>query len=225
MGDAETSRLLTLRDMTTAARHPRLLLVPFTIIALLVALALMVTPRAEAGLIGTGPASGCDSPSKVFAPWGDYANYGLVPGGDFESDSPAWALSGGAKVVSGNEPFYVRDARDKRSLYIPAGGSALSPTVCFGLGDWHSRFFVRNVTGQGSLKVDVVVRSLLGVLTPLLDGGTVSGTGVWTPSPRIHLTVTNLCSLLGVKAVAFRFRATGGAFQIDDVYLDPWKDY
>jgi len=211
--------------VTSAARHPRLILLAFAIISLLAALALMVTPRAEAGLIGTGPASGCDSPSKVFAPWGDYANYGLVPGGSFEADAPAWAMSGGAKVVAGNEPFYVRNARDKRSLYLPSGSSALSPTVCFELGDWHSRFFVRNVTGQGSLKVDVVVRSLLGILTPLLDGGTVSGTGVWAPSPRIGLTLTNLCSLLGVKAVAFRFRPSGGTFQVDDVYLDPWKDY
>jgi hypothetical protein len=211
--------------VTSAARHPRLILFAFAVISLLAALALMVTPRAEAGLIGTDPASGCDTPSKVFAPWGDYANYGLVPGGSFEAGAPAWAMSGGAKVVPGNEPFKVRSASDSRSLYLPSGASALSPTVCFGLGDWHARFFVRNVSGQGSLKVDVVVRSLLGILTPLLDGGTVSGSGVWAPSPRIELTLTNLCSLLGVKAVAFRFRPIGGTFQVDDVYLDPWKDY
>jgi hypothetical protein len=33
-------------------------------------------------------------------------------------------------------------------------------------------------------------------------------------------------SLLGTRAVAFRFTpvGSGAAFQIDDVYLDPWKD-
>jgi hypothetical protein len=48
---------------------------------------------------------------------------------------------------------------------------------------------------------------------------------VWAPSPDIGLTLTNLCSLLGVKAISFRFRpvGTGAAFQVDDVYLDPGK--
>lgn len=213
--------------MTSAARHPRIILFAFSIIALLAAFAMMVTPSAEAGLIGTGPASGCGTSSKVFAPWGDSSNYLLVPGGAFEAGTPAWALSGGARVVPGNEPYYVRSRSDSRSLYVPSGGSALSPTVCFGLGDWHARFFVRNVgSAQGSLKVDVVVHSLLGLVS-LLDGGSVGATGVWAPSPRIGLTLTNVCSLLGVKAISFRLRAvgSGAAFQVDDVYLDPWKDY
>lgn len=185
----------------------------------------MVASSAQAGLIGTGPASGCDDVSKPFERWGDSNNYLLVPGGSFESSAPEWALSGGAGVVRGNEPFYVHGAAEKRSLSLPAGSTALSPTVCFGLGDWHSRFFVRNAgSGQGSLKVDVVTKSLLGLVS-ILDGGSISASGVWSPSPRISLTFTNLCSLLGVKAVAFRFRAVGGSFQVDDVYLDPWKSY
>jgi hypothetical protein len=213
--------------VTTAARHPRILL-SFAIIGLFVAIAMTVSQSAEAGLIGTAPASGCDSSSKVFAPWGDNANYALVPGGSFESGTPAWAMSGGAKVVAGNESFYVRARSDSKSLYLPSGSSALSPTVCFGLGDWHSRFFVRNVgSAGGSLKVDIVVKSLLGGLVSLLDGGTVTASGTWAPSSRVRLTLTNLCSLLGVKAVAFRFRTggSGAAFQVDDVYLDPWKSF
>jgi hypothetical protein len=210
--------------VTTAARYPLGLI---TLIAFLAAAALMVTPSAEAGLIGTGPASGCGTASKVFAPWGDQDNYLLVPGGAFESGQPAWSMSGGARVVAGNEPFYVRSAQDRNSLYLPSGSSALSPTVCFGLGDWHARFFVRNVgSASGSLKVDIAVKSLLGLVS-ILDGGSVSGSGAWAPSPRIGLTLTNLCSLLGVKAVAFRFRTvgSGAAFQVDDVYLDPWKSF
>lgn len=210
--------------MTTAARYSFGLI---TLIAFLATAALMVTPSAEAGLIGTGTASGCGTASKVFAPWGDNDNYLLVPGGAFESGQPSWALSGGAKVVPGNEPFYVHSRTDKNSLYLPSGSSALSPTVCFGLGDWHARFFVRNVgSASGSLRVDVAVKSLLGLVS-ILDGGSVSGSGVWAPSPRIGLTLTNLCSLLGVKAVAFRFRTvgSGAAFQVDDVYLDPWKSF
>jgi hypothetical protein len=212
--------------VTSAARHSRSFVL-LALVALLAALAITVTPKADAGLIGTGPASGCDTASKVFAPWGDYSNYLLVPGGSFESGSPAWAYSGGAKVVSGNEPFNVRGAGDSKSLYVPSGASALSPTVCFGLGDWHARFFVRNVgSSRGSLKVDVAVKSLLGLVS-ILDGGSISASGEWAPSARVGLTLTNLCSLLGVRAVSFRFRAvgTGAAFQVDDVYLDPWKSF
>lgn len=217
----------TLRRVTSAARHPRIVLLALAVAGLLAIAASLATQQAEAGLIGTGRASGCDEASRVFERWGDTNNYLLVPGGSFEADGPAWTLTGGAGVVDGNEPFHVRSSEDESSLYLPSGSSALSPTVCFGLGDWHSRFFVRNVgSARGSLKVDVVVHSALGLLT-LLDGGTVSGTGEWSPSPRVGLTVTNLCSLLGVRAVSFRFRAVGpgAAFQVDDVYLDPWKSF
>ena len=190
--------------------------------------AAFAAPPAGAGLLSTGAASTCETEaSKPFQPWSDYANYVLIPGGAFEGSAPGWTLKGGAAIASGNEPFYVRSAADQNSLYLPSGSSALSPTVCFGLGDWHARFFVRNVgSAQGSLRVDVAVKSLLGLVS-ILDGGTVRGTGVWTPSPRIGLTFTNLCSLLGVRAVAFRFRTvgSGAAFQVDDVYLDPWKSF
>jgi hypothetical protein len=213
--------------MTSAARHPRSALV--VLAGLVAAFAAFTAAKpAEAGLIGTPPASGCDSASQVFAPWGDYANYALVPGGSFESGSPAWAMAGGAKVVPGNESFYVRARSDSKSLYLPSGSSALSPTVCFGLGDWHSRFFVRNVgSAAGSLKVDIVVKSLLGSIVSILDGGSVTASGAWAPSARVRLTFTNLCSLLCVRAVAFRFRTngSGAAFQVDDVYLDPWKSF
>jgi hypothetical protein len=70
----------------------------------------------------------------------------------------------------------------------------------------------------------VIVPSLLGVLS-VLDGGTVAAGSTWQPSPRLALLLCNVTSLLGTKAVAFRFTpvGTGAAFQVDDVYLDPWK--
>jgi len=47
----------------------------------------------------------------------------------------------------------------------------------------------------------------------------------WQPSPRLALLLSNVTSLLGTKAVAFKFTpvGAGAAFQVDDVYLDPWK--
>jgi hypothetical protein len=72
--------------------------------------------------------------------------------------------------------------------------------------------------------VQVIVPSLLGILS-VLDGGTVSGNGSWAPSPRLALLLSNVTSLLGTNAVAFRFTpvGSGASFQLDDVYLDPWR--
>jgi hypothetical protein len=188
--------------------------------------AAFAAPPAGAGLLSTGAASTCETEaSKPFQPWSDYANYVLIPGGAFEGSAPGWTLKGGAAIASGNEPFYVRSAGDRYSLHLPAGSSVISPTMCFALGDWHLRFFARRTsTTSGTVKVDVVVKSLLGVLS-VLDGGSVSPSGQWKPSPEVGLLLTNVTSLLGTRAVAFRFRASGASFRIDDVYLDPWKSY
>ena len=126
--------------------------------------ALVATSTAKAGLIGTGSASYCDSQSaQTFSRWGDSSYYASLYNNGFEAGSTGWSLSGGAKVVSGNESFYVRNARDSHSLLLPSGSSAMSATVCFALGDWHMRFFAKNVGSRtGSLRVQVVVPSLLG---------------------------------------------------------------
>lgn len=183
-------------------------------------------PTAGAGLLFTGPAETCETEaSQPFKPWSDEANYVLVPGGSFEDGAPGWSLRGGAGIVSGNETFYVRHPADRRSLYLPDDGTATTPTMCFDLGDWHARFFVRKMSGgSGSVKVTIVVKTLLGVAS-VLDGGNVGADGSWAPSRRVGLLLSNVTSLLGTRAVAFKFRANGANFRIDDLYLDPWKSY
>ena len=130
-----------------------------------------------------------------------------------------------AGVVAGNEPYHVHSAADTRSLLLLSGSSAITPAMCFAPGDWHLRFFAVNRGSQSSgLKVTVVVRSLLGVLC-ILDGGTIYSTSTWQPSRQLELTLTNVTALIGTNAVSFRFTPTGygAAWQIDDVYLDPFK--
>jgi hypothetical protein len=176
---------------------------------------------ADAGLIGTGTASYCDPfTSMTFQNWGDRSNYMLTPGGSFEEGAPSWKLSNGARIVSGNEPFFLHSRNDRRSLSMPSGSSATTPTMCFAAGDWHLRFVG---TGQGQLRVTVTVNSLLGVLS-ILDGGTVSSNGTWKPSPQVGLLLTNVGGILTTRAISLRFTATNGNSQIDDVYLDPSKD-
>ena len=163
--------------------------------------------------------------SQVFKPWGDDAYYALVPGGSFEGTN-SWTLRNGAKVVSGNEPFYVGSSSDTRSLALPEGSSAVTPSACFDFADWHARLFARKTTSDsGYIKVEVIVRSALGGVLAILDGGIISAEADWQPSPRIALLTCNVTNLVGTEAVSFRFKAIGAGFRIDDVYLDPWKSY
>jgi hypothetical protein len=201
------------------------------LITLFVALcALAPAAPANAGLLSgllPGLVSPSDTPatcdtstSQPFARWGDTRNYVLVPGGSFESGAPGWSLSGGAKVVSGNEPFYVRSTSDRHSLYLPAGSSAATPPMCFGTGDWNARFFT---VGSGTVRVKIVVKSLLGVLS-VLDGGAASSGSTWQPSPKVGLLLTNITGLLATDSISLRFvPANTTGIRIDDVYLDPWK--
>jgi hypothetical protein len=188
--------------------------------------ALSHTSPARAGVIGPSYSSYCDSTStQAFARFGDSSYYARLFNNGVESGSTGWALSGGAQVVSGNEPYFLTgNTSDSHSLLLPSGSSAASGTVCFKLGDWHLRLMMKRLSSSGGLHVQVVVPSLVGGLLTVLDGGTVSGSSSWAPSPRLELLLSNLTNLIGTRAVAFRFTpVNGGSFQIDDVYLDPWK--
>src|SRR5206468_9610048 len=118
---------------TTAARMGMRIAFGVAIIA-----ALALSSTAKAGLIGTGSASYCDpTATHPFSAWGDSASYARLLNGGFEAGSTGWTL-GGARVVSGNEPFFVGgNTADSHSLLLPAGSSAYSGTVCFALGDWN----------------------------------------------------------------------------------------
>ena len=183
---------------------------------------------ANAGiLVNTESAKNCTTQvlEQPFKRWLDYFRYTLVPGGNFESGAPAWTLSN-AKVVSGNEPFYVRSSRDARSLSLGASGSAVSRPVCVGIDYPILRFFARNrglVTS--SLSVEVLFETSLGQVMSM-PVGVVPSLGSWQPTLPVAV-VANLLPLLPNQktAVAFRIRAVGlgGNWQIDDVFVDPHR--
>ena len=158
---------------------------------------------------------------QPFTRWLDYANYVAVPNGSFESTS-GWALSGGAAVVPGNEPFYVNSSSDSRSLSLPFGASATSPPLCVTLLHPDLRFFARNTGAPlAMLKVDVITTVLgIRVTTPmaLLPAGQS-----WQPTLPLPF-LTNLVPI--TDNVQFRFTAIGsrGSWQIDDAYVDPFKE-
>jgi hypothetical protein len=184
------------------------------------ALGAVAAPAAHAkgSLLGLSPK--CGPTSKPFSQFGDYRNYTFAPDGGLESGGVGWSLSGGAKVVSGNETFFVHSRYDSRSLYLPAGSTVTTPPMCMGTFSTWIRFFSKS-NGSGSLKVQVQFRSLLGSIVGLLNWATIGGSSSWTPSPSI-LNLQSLNSILGANAVQLKLTAVGAPFQIDDVYVDPW---
>jgi hypothetical protein len=174
---------------------------------------------------GILPGSGCNYPPaiKPFLPWSDVASYSLMQGGSFEAAASGWILGGGARVVSGNEPYFVTSRADSHALAIPAYSSATTPPFCVNLTRPTFRFFASNSGASSSrLRVRVVFRSILGILG-ILDGGTVASGSTWTPSP---IMLATLNAPLGTNSVQFVFTPSdsAGSWRIDDVYVDPWVD-
>jgi hypothetical protein len=176
--------------------------------------------------LGAAPASAglglaCPSPTSTpFAGWKDYANYAFSPDGGFEAGGTGWSLAGGARVVSGNESFYVHSSADKLSLSLPAGASATSPGMCISLLSSKMRFLARGNAGS-KIKVQIIYRGLLSNVLGIFDGGSISPTGYWNASPSMSMLGGTLPLL--TASVSFRFTAVGAAASIDDVYLDPMK--
>jgi hypothetical protein len=186
--------------------------------------ALIVGP-ASAGTSETAATSCPSTLEHPFKPWLDPAAYTLAPGGDFEAGGTRWQLSGGSKVVSGNEPFKVHGSADVRSLSIPAGSSALSPVFCAGLGEPTLRLFATGGSLTSWLKVEVLYPTLFGTASQTI--AFVPRMGRWAPTLQIPMlgNLVGLTALDGLTTkVQLRLTALGGAgWNVDDVYVDPWK--
>lgn len=193
----------------------------------LIAAGLAIPPAAQASpLVAT--AEDCDAQelSQPFLPWADPAYYTLAPNGGFERGGSGWALHGGAAVGSGNESYYVRDARDTRSLRLPAGSSATSAAMCVGIEHPTLRLFARN-TGSplSSLKVSVLFVDGAGETQSVPIGSVMAGSS-WNPTHPMVIGVNLLPLLPGERTpVAFEFtpQGSGGEWRIDDVYVDPYR--
>jgi hypothetical protein len=184
-----------------------------------------IAAPANAGIL-TASADDCgdESLSQPFAVFGDQHQYKLVQGGSFEGTLEDWTVIGGAKVVSGNEPWKVGGSEDGKSLVLPAGSSVITPPACVGLQEPTLRFFAKKNRGLlSTLAVSVYVKTSLGLVVPV-PVGVVTGGGQWKPTPQM-LIVANLLPLLpGDRTpVAFQFTPLLGDWQIDDVFVDPMK--
>jgi hypothetical protein len=193
--------------------------------------ALAVASPAQAGSFGDS-AVGCEgrTASQPFLRWLDPMRYVLAPNGNLEAGATGWTLTGGARVEAGNESFFVGSKSDTRSLYLPSGSTATTRPMCVQLLHPTFRYFAKNRGSivLSSLLVEALVENPLTGKVLVLPAGVHTGGSNWHPSLP-GLVVADLVSLMdpnGELAVAFRFRPVGLAakWQIDDVYVDPFRN-
>jgi hypothetical protein len=176
---------------------------------------------ANAATPATAPAtSGCAVPalSSALAAYGDWRSYFLAPGGDFESSSDGWTLTGGATTSTGSGPLRLGAAA--KSLRLPPGATATSPIFCVDLNYPTFRFF--STKGNAPLSVDVIYPAL-GTRKPkatTIMGGATS----WTLARDVSLRPTVVTRDAGWRLVQLRYVAATGArgdWLVDDVLIDP----
>ena len=163
--------------------------------------------------------------TKAFAAFGDTAQYSPVANGHFESGTGGWSLTG-ASVSTGNEPWYVRSSKDKKSLAIPATGLATSPVICVGIEHPTFRFFARRTSGSwGTLNVKLSWKEANGRTNTTTVASINGGDTAWHVTNPFALATTlplwNADQTLQVQLL-FDPEDYGGAWAIDDVQVDPF---
>ncbi len=207
-----------------------------------IAAAISVAPAAASAACVASPTS------KAFSKLGDTADYSVAPGGDFESGTAGWKLTGGAKVASGNESLGLLQGSvlpGSKSLSLPVGATATSPAFCVDEAHPYFRFMAKPTSAMAGYKAVVIYRDAGGATksAQFTSSQDVTwGKGNWSasaPSPlatKIPLTGPN-----DTASVQLRFESTGnpvavgigawgqltggsvGATNIDSVMVDPYR--
>ena len=208
-------------------KSARNLLALFTALVAVAAVSASPAAAADGSLLGCGY-----QPAHPFMRFLDPLPYSLLPGGDFESGAQGWKLSGGARVVSGNESFYVTSApgftfaapacRAARPRARRCAWVSLLPIV---------RYFSTGGAALSYLRVEAVYTDASGRQRSLDLLPMGLPTKSWSPGlPALQLLGTvNTLTLNGLTSqMALRFTPKGllfgsGTWQVDDIYVDPWK--
>jgi hypothetical protein len=161
--------------------------------------------------------------SKPFSRWLDPMSYTLAPGGAFESASDL-TLTGGARIVAGNESSYVHGAGDRNSVLIPRGGTVTTAPICVGLDKPTIRFFAKRPSFAllPLLSVEGVYTTKSGATASLpLVGLPLAGSSWSLQLPMVSLG--SVLELGDTTMMRFRVRAVSGDWQVDDLYVDPMR--
>jgi hypothetical protein len=178
---------------------------------------------AREGKLAAAAVCGFDAPTQVFLPWGDAADYSLVPQGDL-AHTDGWAFKNVA-VANDHDPFTA----GSRSLLFAKGDSeAVTPVMCVNLDHPTLRLFAadRGGNGKAHLEVSVIYEDLDGHAHELTLARLKVGTA-WQPSVVIPIgvNVLSVASASGWTPVSFRLKVhglqKGETFAVGGIYVDP----
>lgn len=186
--------------------------------------------------------------TKAFSKVGDTADYSLAPGGSFESGTTGWTLSGGAKVISGNETLgFLKGSivPGSKSLALPVGAVAISPEFCVDETNPYFRFMAKPDSSMSGYRAVVIYRNAAGDITNAQFTSSADikwADGAWSASAisplatKIPLTADNPTASVQLMfvstgnqvAVGINFwgKFTGGDVGqtvIDSVMVDPYR--
>jgi hypothetical protein len=178
---------------------------------------------AKEGKLAAAAECGFGESSRVFLPWGDVAEYGLIPQGDLANTS-GWSLKNVA-VAGEHDPF---TAGSRSLLFTKGDSTAVTPVMCVNLDHPTLRLFAadRGGNGKAHLEVSVLYEDLVGHVHELTLARLKVGEA-WQPSVVIPIGVNilSVASVNGWTPVSFEFKVhglqKGEAFSVDGVYVDP----
>jgi len=178
---------------------------------------------AREGKLAAAAACGFGASSRVFLPWGDVADYGLIPQGDLSNTSD-WSFKN-VSVVADHDPF---TAGSQSLLFTKGDSEAATPVMCVNLDHPTLRLFAadRGGNGKAHLEVNVLYEDLDGHVRDLTLARLKVGQA-WQPSVVIPIGVNilSVASVNGWTPVSFDFKVhglqKGETFSVDGVYVDP----
>ena len=182
------------------------------------------------GLPAVASAASCppQATTTPFAQWGDAGSYFPAPSGNFEAplSSSGWIVTNGSRTL-GNEPFHVGGGSDSYSLTIGDGGVAISPAFCFDESMPYVRFFAHALGRAGSLHVRLAVLSANGPVSfPFgrVDSLPAASMPRWAPTGQLSLTNGPAAADKPGDQARLVFDVAGpSSWQIDDIYVDPYR--
>jgi hypothetical protein len=193
--------------------------VTITALGGLIAAVAVVAALAAGGASAASTACPSQTTGQPFRAWNDLNTYFFAPNAGFESGTTSWSVGGTTTVVSGNESSYLHSASDTKSMKLSAGGWVRTGAMCIDPSNQSIRLMVKGTSGQ--LKVDALVISGGNIRTWSTQVDAKSGTS-WRPSQIIQFAQGSN-QFLGATTLQLTFTAIGATWQIDDLYVDPFK--
>jgi hypothetical protein len=188
-----------------------------------VAAATIISSVAVFGFASSAAAAGecgARSTTAAFARWGDSNQYFVADGGTFETGSTPWMTWGSARATLNQSPFGMTGVGHQRSLRLPPWSGAGSPSICVNHNEESVRLSYKAPFAGATLEVYIEVANDQGYAAT--TSYVTAPTRSWDVSQVIDLP--NLRDANGQQWITIWIQPLDGygAWQVDDVMIDPW---